>query len=70
MTAPDPSERLSFNDRIRLRIANEFNRYRRCPECGERGYGTAAPPWADDPVAHMLGVAHKGCHRCGKGATS
>jgi hypothetical protein len=64
------SERLTFNDRMRLRIAKEFNRHRRCPECGVKGYGTAAPRWADDPVAKMLGVAHLGCPCCGKGATS
>lgn len=60
---------LTFTDRMRLRIQAEFKRHRRCPECGERGYGTAAPRWENDPVAQMLGIADRGCPCCGKGAT-
>lgn len=26
------------------------------------------PFWRDDKTATMLGVAHLGCHRCGRGA--
>lgn len=59
---------LTFNDRMRLRIWKEFNRHRRCPECGQKDYGTAALRWENDPIALMLGIASKGCPCCGKGA--
>lgn len=61
-------ERLTFNDRMHLRFHKELTRWRRCPECGERGYGTSAPRWEDDKVAQMLGIAHKGCPCCGHGS--
>lgn len=54
----------------RVMIARLVNRFRRCPKCGVRGYGTAAPRWEDDPVAKMLGIADKGCPCCGNGAAS
>jgi predicted RNA-binding Zn-ribbon protein involved in translation (DUF1610 family) len=63
--------RLSFNDRIRLRIWQEFARYHRCPECGHRPdlhHNSGAPRWEHDRVAQMLGVAQFGCRRCGNGA--
>lgn len=28
------------------------------------------PFWRDDKTAAMLGLAHRGCGRCGRGATS
>lgn len=28
------------------------------------------PFWCDDKTAQMLGIAHKGCPRCGRGATT
>jgi hypothetical protein len=64
------AEHLSFSERVRLRWWSLRAWLRRCPECGRRGYGTAAPRWTDDPVAKMLGVAHLGCPCCGNGVTS
>jgi hypothetical protein len=53
---------------LRLRWWALRRTFRRCPECHRRGYGAAAPRWAQDPVAQMLGIAQYGCSRCGKGA--
>jgi hypothetical protein len=60
------SERLTFSDRVRLCWWKELNRHRRCPECGQRNYGTHAPRWDADPVARMLdAVTPDRCGCCG-----
>lgn len=60
---------LPLEDRVRLRWWKVQGWFRRCPECGQRGYSTVAPRWEDDKVAHMLGLInddHCRCRCCGK----
>ena len=63
--------RLTFNERMQLRIWKELGRFYRCPECGHRPdlhRNSGAPRWEADPVAQMLGIEQYGCSRCGTGA--
>lgn len=62
------ADTLPLSDWLLLRWWKVRDWLRRCPECGERGYGGKAPRWEDDKVAQMLGIAHFGCPCCGKGA--
>lgn len=78
MTAPEPETDelpdLSWRDRLALWWLACRRRWRRCPECSRRGYGSDGPGpgrayrWVDDPIVQRLGFETYPyrCNTCGQ----